>query len=149
MPSFESDGAVLAAGPGNQCGAVADGVFDNSVALALCVAKALTGIHGNGGHGNAVVVLGRGIYRLSETLVLPAGVSLVGAGLHLTSLVPTSTGFVIDPAKTAIGAGTPLLRTTGGEDTSLYLTMVAGTYHPIVDEKFSLELSESLMFRAC
>jgi hypothetical protein len=113
LPSFETVNAVLAAGPGNQCGAVADGVFDNSKALARCVAMAAKTPKG-------VVVLGRGIYRLSETLVLQHGISLVGAGLHLTSLVPTSTGFVLDPTKTAAGAGTPLLHTTGGD------TMVAG-----------------------
>ena len=96
---------------GNACGARSDGVFDNAEALAACVALAAARKPSPG-----VVVLGRGIYRISKTLVLPPGVSLVGAGLHLTSLVPTSTGFALEPERAAIGAGTPLLRTTGGQN---------------------------------
>ena len=104
LPSFESSNAVFAA----DCGARPDGVFDNAKALTACVAAAAKK------SSAGVVVLGRGIYRLSETLVLLPGVSLVGAGLHLTSLVPTSSGFRIDSERTAAGAGTPVLRTTGG-----------------------------------
>ena len=104
LPSFESSNAVFAA----DCGARPDGVFDNAKVLTACVAAAAKK------SSAGVVVLGRGIYRLSETLVLLPGVSLVGAGLHLTSLVPTSSGFRINSERTAAGAGTPVLRTTGG-----------------------------------
>ena len=49
---------------------------------------------------------------LSEGRVLPRGGP--GAGLHLTSLVPTSEGFLMDAAREQAGVGTPLLRTSGG-----------------------------------
>ena len=50
--------------------------------------------------------------RRSEDLHLPRGGP--GAGLHLTSLVPTSEGFRMDAAREQAGVGTPLLRTSGG-----------------------------------
>ena len=108
LPSFESTNAVFATGPRNHCGASSDGITDNAQALQKCVDIAA--------HESppGVVVLGRGIYRIGRTLVLPPGVSLVGAGLHLTSLVPTSANFQIDAERTSRGAGTPLLRVTGG-----------------------------------
>jgi hypothetical protein len=97
LPSFESAGAVVAA---ECCAATPDGVHDQSHSLSQCLKLASQSAI----DADKVCVLGRGIYRLSETLVIPSGVSLVGAGLHLTSLVPTSTGF----------AGTPVLRAVGG-----------------------------------
>ena len=106
LPSFESTNAVVEA---DCCGATPDAVQDSSQSLSKCLdlaSKVSSGIGGGGGGGGGgVCVLGRGIYRLSETLVVPPGVSLVGAGLHLTSLVPSSTDFL---------AGSPVLRTTGG-----------------------------------
>lgn len=114
LPSFESTNAVFATGPRNACGASSDGIVDNAEALQKCIDIAARK------SPPGVVVLGRGIYRISRTLILPPDVSLVGAGLHLTSLVPTSAGFEVDTERTARGAGTALLRTVGGA------TMVAG-----------------------
>lgn len=114
LPSFESTNAVFATGPRNDCGASSFGIADSADALQKCVDIAARK------SPPGVVVLGRGIYRISRTLVLPPGVSLVGAGLHLTSLVPTSVGFQIDAGRTSRGAGTALLRTVGGA------TVVAG-----------------------
>ena len=75
LPSFESAGAVDAA----LHGAVADGVFDSTRALAAAAAAAASR------SPPGVVVLGRGIYRIRETLVLPPGVSLVGARPGMTA----------------------------------------------------------------
>eukprot|EP01043_Picozoa_sp_COSAG02_P019247 COSAG02_NODE_920_length_15934_cov_11.363751_8_plen_978_part_00 len=108
LPSFESTNAVFAAGPLNRCGASSGGIADNAEALQKCVDFAAQQ------SPPGVVILGRGIYRIGRTLVLPPDVSLVGAGLHLTSLVPTSTNFQIDAERTIRGAGTPLLHVTGG-----------------------------------
>lgn len=93
LPGFESPSAVYA----SSFGAVGDGVADDLAALEAALKKAAAGSEG-------VVVLGRGVFRVSRTLALPSGVSLVGAGLHLSSLVPTSVGF----------DGTAVLRTTRG-----------------------------------
>lgn len=126
LPSFESTNAVFAAGPLNDCGASSDGVTDNAEALDKCVALAAEK------SPLGVVVLGRGIYRTSRTLVLPPGVSLVGAGLHLTSLVPTSAGFQVDAARTARGAGTPVLRTVGGATVVAALSLSTWAHYDTV-----------------
>lgn len=97
MPSFETPNAVLA----YDYGASPFGVVDNSGAFKAALAAAAA-VAAEGGAG--VVVLGRGVFRVGETVTIPPGVSLVGAGLHLTSLVPISVGF----------EGTPVVRTTGG-----------------------------------
>jgi hypothetical protein len=97
LPSFESPGVVDAASHG----AIGDGITDNSAALtaALAAAAAAAPPH------TKAVFLGRGIFRVSHTVELPADVSLLGAGLHLTSLVPSSSGFA---------PHTQVLKTTAG-----------------------------------
>merc|ERR1712048_127929 len=68
------------------------------------------------------LIVPRGIYRISRTLEVPAQVSLVGPALHLSSIVPTSTGF--DTA-----AGQPVLRVLPGAKVISQLSITTWTHH--------------------
>ena len=100
-PSFENALGVVAA----DFGVVGDGRTDCSDFLDLALK------HAASLPSPGAVVLGRGVHRVSRPLVLPPGVSLLGAGLHLTTLCPTSVGF---PDSDGQGFGTAVLQTTGG-----------------------------------
>ena len=56
----------------------------------------------------------QGLYRISKTLELPAGASLVGLSQAHSIIVPTSAGFVSSRARPA-----PLLRTAPGTPASI------------------------------
>ena len=100
-PSFENALGVVAA----DFGVVADGRTDCSDFLDLALK------HAASLPSPGAVVLGRGVHRVSRPLILPPGVSLLGAGLHLTTVCPTSVGF---PDSSGQGFGTAVLQTTGG-----------------------------------
>ncbi len=85
FPSFEWPGAVLAkqAGRSGRPAAAGDGASDDSAALQAAIDEACPA----GGAGSGVVVLGRGVFALSQELVLPGGCALLGAAAFSTQLV--------------------------------------------------------------
>lgn len=69
-------------------GAAGDGVADDTAEIVACMASAaLTG-------GN--VVFGPNDYKITSTLSRPAGVSLRGAGIGLTKLLFSGSGYAVD-----------------------------------------------------
>eukprot|EP00039_Didymoeca_costata_P026333 m.15726 g.15726 ORF g.15726 m.15726 type:complete len:804 (+) comp5475_c0_seq1:175-2586(+) len=96
FPSFQSPSAVNAR---TICGAVGDGVTDDWQALQKCVDE------------HDLVVLPKGFYRISRTLLLsrPNG-ALVGVGRTASVLMPTSSGFGSMPLLSILGENTTLFQ---------------------------------------
>lgn len=113
LPNFESPNAVDAAAFGVLPNGQDDAIDALNAALAAATRLSPPG----------VLVLGRGVFRVSQTLVIPSGVSVVGAGLHLTSIVPMSTGFA---------SNTPVVRVSGGQTVVAYLSVTTWAHYAAV-----------------
>ena len=93
FPGADAPGAANARA---DCGAVGDDATDDTAALQACL------------NAHAAVFLPPGRFRVSETLLLPAGGSLVGMGASFSFLLAASDGGF---ANASAGAPAPLLRT--------------------------------------
>lgn len=84
FPGFEWPGAVLAKlpGPAGRPAAAGDGIADDFPAIQQALQEACPS-----GGGGGVVVLGRGVFALSQGLEVPAGCALVGSSSPFTHLV--------------------------------------------------------------
>eukprot|EP00035_Acanthoeca_spectabilis_P001559 m.81023 g.81023 ORF g.81023 m.81023 type:complete len:1212 (-) comp10967_c0_seq1:393-4028(-) len=114
FPSFESPGAIDVTVP--PYGAVGDGVTDNVVAIqrALDVAASRP-------RGPRVVLLPKGIFAVSQTLSVPAGVALVGTAKHISVLSQVMPAAGLVGRGVSVAVGTPVViaaRATDGPDLS-------------------------------
>ena len=96
--SFPDKGTPGVADASADCGAVGDGVTDSTASLQACLSA----------HG--AVFLPPGLYRISATLQLSPGGSLVGMGNAASLLLAASAGFAGGTAESPA----PLLRTAEG-----------------------------------
>jgi len=119
FPTFESGSDGAAADAVRQCGAVGNGEADDGPALQHCLDE------------HKRVFLPKGIFRLSQTLVLPPHGALVGLSQTHSVLAPAK-----DFAASAL-APQPLLRTAAGAPT--LLAFVGLTTHWHVDGAFTLD----------
>ena len=87
LPDFRNQvpGAVIV-----QNQTLGDYLTDATAALQAAIDKAAAQGPAMGRQG--LVLIPRGVYRVTRTLNLPTGVCLVGAGLELTSIVPDPSG---------------------------------------------------------
>ena len=88
------------------CGAVGDGAADDTAALQACLAR-----------GAGRVFLPPGLFRISDTLEVPPGGSLVGMNNAASVLLAASGGF----PRASAAAPLPMLRTSSGAATIAFL----------------------------
>ena len=108
--SFSDMGAPGVANAKSDCGAKGDGLHDDTVALQACLTS------------HTAVFLPPGLYRISATLDIPAGGSLVGMNNAVSVLLAASTGF---SKATSASSPQPMLRTADDSETSHKPTTIA------------------------
>eukprot|EP00035_Acanthoeca_spectabilis_P000766 m.75462 g.75462 ORF g.75462 m.75462 type:complete len:780 (+) comp10418_c0_seq1:29-2368(+) len=94
------------------CGVRGDGTTDDHPALQACVQQ------------HPAVFLPKGYYRLSQTLVLPSGVALLGLSQTLSVLMPMSGGMTGGG-----GSALPVVRVAAGRGTTLAFVGVCTWWH--------------------
>lgn len=91
------------------CGAVGDGRTDDTVALQACLSR-----------GTGRVFLPPGLFRISDTLDIPAGGALVGMNNAASVLLAASAGF----PRASSAAPLPMVRTSEGAATIAFIGVV-------------------------
>ena len=114
---FERAGAVDAVA---DCHATGDGVTDDTEALQACL------------DSHDEVFLPKGLYRISKTLVMKAGGSLVGLSPTHSVIAPTTGGFAASGSHPH-----PLLRTAAGSPVSIAFVGLVSWWH--IAGTFTLE----------
>lgn len=111
FPAIEDEDAANAI---KDCGAKGDGVTDDTDALQTCI----------GAHKK--VFLPKGYYRLSATLELRAGTSLMGLSQTLSVIMPATDGF---KGMSSSDEPQPLVRTATGEPVVISFLGINSWFH--------------------
>ena len=106
FPDFGAPGVLDAR---RDCGAKGDNFTDDTAALQACFARGL-----------GRVFLPPGLFRISDTLVVPAGGALVGMGNTASILLAATAGF----PRASPAAPLPMLRTSTGAATIAHVGVV-------------------------
>ncbi len=118
FPDFGAPGVLDARA---DCGAKGDGEADDTAALKACLAR-----------GAGRVFVPPGLYRVSDTLDVPPGGSLVGMNNAASVLLAASGGF----PRASAAAPLPMLRTSAGAATIAFLGVVTWQH---LESVFTLE----------
>jgi hypothetical protein len=115
------------------CGAKGDNSTDDTAALQNCLAT-----------GSGRVFVGPGLYRISDTLVIPDGGALIGMNNGASLLLAATTGF----PRSSAAAPLPMVRTSSGAATIAFLGLVTWQHLDTVHTLEWLAQDPSSVWRA-